>query len=96
MKRELYFKNEDSENCYCLEDHLNEAREEGLTEITLLKAIPDDNSDYIWCMYMGEVGDRSECSKAACSYYPREQKGGKCPLRGQLYQHGEEETFKIE
>lgn len=96
MKEELYFKDKDSECCYCLEDYLNEAREEGLTEITLLKAIPDDdNTDYIWCTYAGAVEERCECSKTHCDYYPREQKGGKCPNRGRLYLHGEKVTFKI-
>ncbi len=35
---QLYFKDVDSENCYPLEDHLEEAREAGLKKITLLRA----------------------------------------------------------
>jgi hypothetical protein len=96
---QLYFKDVDSENCFPLEDHLEEAREAGLKKITLLRAVPDfDNKDFIWCTYMGECGDRSECCKAECSYYqPRgNAKGGVCRHRGHLYQHGEEEPFNVE
>lgn len=41
MKSEkLYFKNEDDNFCCPLEDHINEAKENGLDEIELIEAIP--------------------------------------------------------
>ncbi len=94
---QLYFKNEDSENCYPLEDHLEQAKEDGLAEVTLLKAVPDfDNKDHVWCSDFGDVADRDECRQLCCGHYePSHAKGGPCKHRGLLYQHGEEETFKV-
>jgi hypothetical protein len=49
MKEQLYFKDEDSECAYPLSHFIEEAKEEGLEEITLIEAIPDnDNPDYIY------------------------------------------------
>jgi len=69
---------------------------EELDKITILEAIPDnDNPDYIWCGYAGDVGERSECSKKYCEHYKSTSGRGKCSLKGNLYQHGEEVTFKV-
>lgn len=99
MKREsnkLYFGSIDDTFCSPLEDRLEDAREEGLTEITLVEAIPDmNNPDFIWCMHYGEVTDRSECRKSQCTDYESKSGRGKCANRGNLYRHGEEATFQI-
>lgn len=98
MKTEpLYFSSIDETNCYPLEYHLHDARIEELTEITLVEAIPDnDDSDHIWCTYMGEATERHMCKKAECSYYSSKSGRGKCEHRGNLYLHGEEVNFKVE
>ena len=36
----LYFDNEDSEICYPLEDHLNEAKDNEVDQIEIFEAIP--------------------------------------------------------
>ena len=95
---QLYFRYEDSEYCFPLEYFLADAQADGLTEITLIKAIPDsDNKNFIWCNYIGECGERSECCKARCKYYQTRgnAKGGMCKYRGWIFQHGEKETFKL-
>lgn len=52
MKREkLYFKDEESETCCELSDHLFEAKYEELKEVELIEAIPDNETKgYVWCM----------------------------------------------
>lgn len=97
MKEKLYFLNEDDTSCYTLSDRLNDAKLEGLNEITLMEAILDnDNPDYIWCSHYGEVGERQGCKKSICSYYSSTSGRGVCRHRGNLYTHGEKVTFKIE
>ncbi len=98
-KQQQYFRNIDSEYAYPLKHHLDEARADGLDEVTLFEAVPDfHNPDYIFCSEVGEVGERLECRKHLCeSYEPRgNAKGGPCAHRGWLYEHGDEKTFKVE
>ncbi|HBG40260.1 MAG TPA: hypothetical protein DDW85_02450 [Porphyromonadaceae bacterium] len=93
----LYFKDED--DCFCspLVDRMNDAKEDGLSEIELMEADPDfDNPNYIFCGYMGEAGDRSECRKSLCSYYESKSGRGVCKHRGKLFTHGERVKFKVE
>ena len=93
----LYFEDIDATLCEPLEGFLNDARLEGLKEITLVEAIPDnDNPDYIWCTHYGECIERSICRKAECDHYESKSGRGKCNHLGILYQHGEEVKFIIE
>lgn len=95
-KEKLYFENIDDTTCYPLSDRLNDARLEGLREVTLVEAIPDNNNpEYIYCGLAGEVGERSECKKAECSSYSSTSGRGKCKHRGNLYTHGDEITFDV-
>jgi hypothetical protein len=97
MKEQLYFRDEDSECAYPLSHFIEEAKEEGLKEITLIEAIPDnDNPDYVYCKLIGEVGDRSECCKNQCDSYESKPGRSVCVHRGRLCVFGEEKTFKIE
>jgi hypothetical protein len=91
----LYFKNEDALNCYPLEDHLEEAKEDGLLDITLMEAIPDDGtSEYIWCQIYDCV-QKCECSKKYCTRYESKSGRGKCANKGSLYFHGEKVKFNV-
>lgn len=94
-KKKLYFADIDDTTCMSLENHIsNHCGDED--EITLIEAIPDnDNQDYIWCMHYGEVGERDQCKKSECAYYNSKSGRGVCMNRGNLYQHGDEVTFKI-
>lgn len=95
MKPTLYFASVDDTYCKPLEDHLHDAKIEGLTEITLLEAVPDTEKDSIWCTYLGEVEQRNECKKSFCSYYSSKSGKGICEHRGNLYWPGEEITFQV-
>jgi hypothetical protein len=95
-KQDLYFESIDSTTCHPLEHFLHDAKIEALTEITLLKADPDnDNPDYIYCTHYGEVSERCECKKSVCSHYESKSGRGLCSNRGRLYSHGEEVIFKL-
>lgn len=92
----LYFKSIDDVFCYPLEDHLREAKDDGLTEIELVEADPDfDNPNYVWCSYAGATCERSECRKSVCPYYESKSGRGMCANRGRLFQHGETVKFEV-
>lgn len=95
MKKEkLYFKNENSTNCYPLQDYLDEAKEDGLNEIELIEAVPAPKDEYVWCTYHGETIERAECKKSECSYYSSKSGMGICEHRGSYFLHGDKVTFK--
>lgn len=97
MKKEkLYFKDKEDTFCTSLESRLEYAADEGLTEITLIEAIPDDgNHDIIWCTQYSECTEKSECKKHICPGYSSKSGRGKCEHKGNLYLHGEEVKFKV-
>lgn len=94
-KQKLYFYDEDSEICYPLSYHIENAKEEGLKEIELFEAIPDLNKDIVWCTEMETTGEKSECNKT-CPYYKVPAKGRICELRGKLMECGEKIKFNVE
>lgn len=95
-KEKLYFESIDDTSCYPLTDILNDAYTEGLEKVTLVEAIHDNNNpNFIWCSYKGEVGEKQECKKAICSYYSSKSGRGICEHRGNLYKHGEEVVFDV-
>jgi hypothetical protein len=92
-----YFGSIDDTQCHPVEHYLHDAKLEGLSEVTLVEAILDnDNPDYTWCMHYGEVAERSGCRKADCPHYYSKSGRGVCSNRGKLYTFGEEVTFKVE
>lgn len=93
---QLYFRSVDDTFTETLEDLLSDAKIDGLSEITVIEAIPDNGtSDMIWCLYHGECGEKSECKKSICPQYESKSGRGACKHRGKLYLHGEEKTFKV-
>lgn len=95
--KKYYFLNIDDTHCYLLEDRLNDARIEGLKEVSLIEAIPDNNNpDAIWCTHYGEAVDRDQCKKIFCSHYESKSGRGKCTNKGSLYTFGEEFIFNVE
>lgn len=96
MSDKLYFKSIDGTNCYLLEDHLKDARLEGIAEVTLIEALPDDGTtDFIWCTHYGECVELHLCKKSECPYYESKSGRGRCNNKGHLYLHGEEVTFQV-
>ena len=94
---QLYFRSIDDIFTETLEDLLSDAKIEGLSEVTVIEAIPDnETADMIWCSHHGECGEKSECRKSICPQYESKSGRGACKHRAKLYRHGEEKTFKIE
>ena len=94
-KQKLYFENDDSEICYPLSYHIENAKDNGLKEIELFEAIPDTlNKDIVWCAEMETTGEKSECNKT-CPYYKKPVKGRICELRGKLMEWGEKVKFEV-
>lgn len=94
-KQQYYFKDEDSEICYPLSIHLEEAEQEDLTEITLFKAIRSKDKDVYWCRHYQTVGESrgSGCGKACPAYKPRNGKSGICTHSAKTYEGEEQVTF---
>ena len=97
MKVQFYFKDEFSECAHPLAHFIEKAKKEGLAEITLFEAIPEnDNPHFIYCCHVGVVGDREECSKSRCEFYESKSGRGVCRYRGKLFTKGERIMFKVE
>ena len=94
-KDKFYFESIESETCYPLPYHIEDAKFQGLKEITLIEANEDNIDGIIWCGAMEATGDKSECNKKKCSLYHSKSGRGVCSHRGNLYEYGEEVTFKI-
>lgn len=98
-KEKLYFTSIDDTFCVRIEDLSKDELEE--LGFELIEAIPDNNNlEYIWCTYFGEVGEKSKCKKSECNAYKSKSGRGKCKHKGNLYQHGDlvnvkEEVLKI-
>lgn len=93
----LYFESIDATWCQPLEDFMRDAKLEGLKEINLIEAIPDnDNTDVIWCAHYGECVEKNICKKSECDAYESKSGKGVCLNRGHLYMHGEEVKFIID
>lgn len=91
-----YFKSIDDTFCSSLDNFINEAKNDGLKEITLVEAIPDNNNtEFVWCSHYGECIELHLCKKSECSKYTSKSGRGKCSNKGKLFSHGEEVTFKI-
>lgn len=96
-KQQLYFKNEDSEHCYTIEHHLEEAKEEGLEFITLFEAYPDPDKDYFWCRSDDSICFSSDnpCGKHCEDYQPRNGKFGICKHKTHCYTWGTQVKFNV-
>jgi hypothetical protein len=96
-KQKLYFRSIEATICKPLASHLQDAKWDGVTEITLIEAIPDnDTDDFIWCIHYEGCVERHECKKSQCEYYASKSGRGVCQHRGHLYTHGEEVKFRVE
>lgn len=97
MKTEkLYFKDTDDTICTSLQSRLEDAKEDDLTTITIIEAIPDnDNRDFVWCSHRCQVVERQDCKKVLCLAYKSKGGRGVCQHRGSFYLHGDEVTFDV-
>lgn len=95
-KEKLYFRSIDHTICSSLESHFDDARDEELTKITLVEAIPDDGTnDIVWCTFHQECVEKDQCKKNYCEQYSSKSGRGVCESRGKLFLHGEEVEFDV-
>jgi hypothetical protein len=90
-----YFRTEDSEMYYMLDYHLEQAKEEGLTEIELFTAIPQKVEGIIWCKAADDFGEKGECGKICYFYNPRNGKSGMCKEQGRFYEPDKKVKFQV-
>lgn len=94
--KNFYFRDEcDAEMCFHLDYHMDNARDEGLTEITLYEAVPEKVEGFFWCRAVDEVSEDGYCGKSCEDYEPKNGKSGMCRHKGNLFTRGEKRTFKV-
>jgi len=93
MKPKYYFLSENDERCYTLQHRMDEAKEQGLTEIELFEGVRDNHPEYVYCTKMEDIADKCSCNKS-CPYLKRT--GGRfCDYRGKFYTPGKKVKFKV-
>lgn len=91
-----YFLTELSEMCYTLDYHLTDAKEQGLTEIELFEAVPENNDKYFWCRAAEEIFEHEACGKSCIAYQPCNGKSGKCRFKqNTMFEHGKKVKFEV-
>lgn len=95
MKTIYYFRDEDSERCYPLKTHLEQAKEDGLTEIELFTAIPEKVAGFRWCHAVDDIAESEYCGKCCEFYEPRNKKSGICKHQGSMYEPDKKVKFKV-
>lgn len=98
MKKPLYFASEHELIPIALSAHIDQAKEDGIKELTLFEAIEDkEEKTFIMCGYDLQVNAKSECNKGMCPHYlSKYQSGaGNCWYREKLYKAGKEVKFEL-
>lgn len=91
----LYFKNEDATKCYPLAFHIKNAKDDGLEEIELFEAYPDDDKEFVYCKVIQKVCIAKDCTEH-CEDFTLHSREGKCIHTGLLMAHGDKVKFKVE
>jgi len=97
MKKKFYFENEDAENAHSEVFFQEQMIREGITEMTVLEAVPVPYSkaDFVYCIKADTCYEKTICGKQCESYDPI-SKNGRCQHRGQYCDYGEQVILKIE
>ena len=89
-----YFSDNDEENCFTLEVHKQQMKENEETERTVFKAVKSDVKDWFYCKAIGEVSVKAPegepCGKECELYEPRNGKSGCCKSFATLYTSSDE------
>jgi len=92
----FYFQTEHSEMCYSLAYHLDNAKDEGLTEIELFEAVPMKDDKFFWCRAVDQIAEHGSCGKSCEEYDPCNRKSGKCRFKqNTMFEHGKKVKFQI-
>lgn len=87
-----WFNKEDPDECGSISYWKEYMKEEGIPELTIVRAKPDFGSGYFWCKAVDAVGEVSEggCGKMCEHYKPRNGKSGRCKHSGYVYDQTDE------
>lgn len=87
----FYFRDDD-DICYDIESHLQYMIENNIEQMKVFLAKRVINSEYFYCNYFFEVGEKSEggCGKICQAYIPRNGKSGACKFTGYVYERSDE------
>ena len=95
--KKFYFEDEDANVCMPLEHFLDNAKSEGLKEITLIEAIESSEDYYCWCKLNSSVVCNDDCNKLGCFFYePDKDDCKKCRHKGVLREFGNKVVFDVE
>jgi hypothetical protein len=96
MSKPLYFAS-DALNCYTLDHHREMMRDDGLTTLTVYRAIPTPTSVAFWCKHFGEAGEtgNDSCGRNCLSYAPRNGKNGRCRHHTHCYEPDMDKPYTI-
>jgi len=98
MKTTYYFRSKDDGICYTKEYFIEEMAFDGLTEMEVYGAIPDDPGNFFFCIehqFCGEKGD-GLCGKDCKEYVPRNGIKGCCKHYSvRTYIHGNKVKLTI-
>lgn len=96
MAQQFYFENVDAEYCYTEDHFIDQMKMEGITEMTVLKAIPGTEPDFFWCKHYGQMGEKGGCGSICKEYAPKNGKSGCCKhYTNRVYFHGEDFTIQL-
>jgi hypothetical protein len=92
----IYFRNIDDENCYQLEYHLQNAKDEGLSEIELFETKKEFVDGMFFCKAVEEQTEEGFCGKSCDEYSPKNGKSGMCRFKQKhFYTPTKKVTFKV-
>lgn len=92
-----YYFTKDSEACKTVEAHLEDMKDEGISELVVYEAKPEFGSPYFFCHEHGEIGDKNgTCGKQCPQYLPRNGRSGRCKHSGHVYEAtGNKRTLRL-
>lgn len=97
LHKSLFFSNIE-DLCFGIASHIDIMKYDGIYELKLCLAERETNSDYFYCRFFGQVGEKSEggCGKMCKGYEPRNGKLGICKHSGYTYDNtGREFLLKL-
>ena len=97
MEKKFYFEDEDSENAHSEEFFQEQMKSEGITEITVIEALPVPfyKTDFIYCKISDTCYEKTVCGNKCEDYDPTKGVRSKCRNLGNYCEFGEEVILKL-
>lgn len=95
MSKKFYFRTLDDEVCYHLENHMDDAKDEGLAYIELYQAQRENVNGMFYCTAVNECTEEGMCGKICDDYSPKNGKSGICRHKAKFYTAGKKVRLKV-